>query len=57
MIFLFSIVSFSGCLGGTNVIYTKKDINYSITDANVDWDGGFANSIYLPVQIVDGGHA
>jgi hypothetical protein len=35
--------------------WSKTDLN--ISDFNIDVDGGFANSVYLISQLVDGGGA
>jgi hypothetical protein len=46
--------------GDLNIVNGNIYVNGAIVtglDANGDWDGGFANSVYLPTQYVDGGNA
>jgi hypothetical protein len=50
------ILFFNGCVEQP-ILLLKQDLNVSDLNVFSDLDGGFANSIYLPSQHVDGGGA
>jgi hypothetical protein len=56
LLLFFLLFFFSGCVEQP-VLLLKQDLNVSDLNLFSDLDGGFANSVYLPVQHIDGGAA
>jgi hypothetical protein len=58
ILLLLLVILFAGCVDQSKpMIFLEQDLNVSDLNLFSDLDGGFANSVYLPVQHIDGGAA